>query len=359
MRLDPKQIGYDEDRTNEFYRSCSVASLPWPDVAAVAVAFTTPMSYLIGGGSIYIEGQPLSASAQPPASFMNHVGHDYFDMMGIPIVRGRAFIEDDEREHSLTRKVAIINESMAARYWPGQDPIGRRFRAYSLTDPLLEIVGVARDSKYVLIFEEPRPVHLSAAGTRHVAAHAARPGGGDPAALAPRLEREIKDLAPDLPIADLRTMDQSLAGIFGYLIFRLGALQASGMGLLGLTLALVGVYGVVSFGASLRTREIGIRVALGAQPRDVLRLILGQGLRLVVVGLVVGLAASIGDGASARHVSCRCVNATDWITFLTVSLELAVLALCGVLPAGAARDAGAGDDGAASRMRLIARRLCV
>ena len=101
---------------------------------------------------------------------------------------------------------------------------------------------------------------------------------GDPAALAPRLEREIKELAPDMPIADLRTMSQSLEGIFGYLIFRVGAIQASGMGVLGLVLAIVGVYGVVSFGASLRTREIGIRVALGAQPRDVLRLILGQGL---------------------------------------------------------------------------------
>ena len=148
-----------------------------------------------------------------------------------------------------TRKVAIINESMAARYWPGQDPIGRRFRAYNLTEPLLEIVGVARDSKYVLVFEEPRPyiylplVRDMSLRTLHVRA------AGEPAALAPRLEREIKDLAPDLPIADLRTMDQSLAGIFGYLIFRVGALQATGMGVLGLTLALVGVYGVVSFGA--------------------------------------------------------------------------------------------------------------
>ena len=98
---------------------------------------------------------------------------------------------------------------------------------------------------------------------------------GDAALLAPRLEREIAAMAPDLPIADLRTMRQSLSGIFGYFIFELGAVQAAGMGLLGLALALIGVYGVVSFGASLRTREVGIRMALGAQPGDVLRLILG------------------------------------------------------------------------------------
>ena len=154
--------------------SCSAAWPRWPDVASVAVAFTTPMSYLIGGGSIYIEGQPVPATSQPPASFMNHVGHNYFDVMGIPIVRGRAFVEDDEREHSTTRKVAIVNESMAAKYWPGQDPIGKRFRAFNLDEPLLEVVGVARDSKYVLVFESPRPYIYLAARARPVAAHAAR-----------------------------------------------------------------------------------------------------------------------------------------------------------------------------------------
>ena len=326
VRLDPRQIGYDEDRTIEFYNELQRRVAAWPDVASVAVAFTTPMSYLIGGGFIYIEGQPTTASAQPPASFINHVGRNYFDVMGIPIVRGRAFVEDDEREHSLTRKVAIVNEAMAARYWPGQNPIGRRFRAYNPTDPLLEIVGVARNSKYVVIFENPRPyiylplVRDISLRTLHVRA------AGDPAALAPRLEREIHDLAPDLPIADLRTMDQSLAGIFGYLIFRIGALQATGMGVLGLTLALVGVYGVVSFGASLRTREIGIRVALGAQPRDVLRLILGQGLQLVFIGLAIGLGAAIVLGRVLSRF-LPLVNSADWILFTSVSGELAALAL--------------------------------
>jgi predicted permease len=325
-RLDPRQIGYDEDRTNDFYAELQRRVARWPEVASVAVAFTTPMSYLIGGGSIYLEGQPAAAGSQPPASFINHVGHNYFDVMGIPIVRGRPFVEDDEHEHSLTRRYAIVNETMAARYWPGQDPIGRRFRAFNPTDPVLEIVGVARDSKYVLIFEAPRPyiylpiVRDLTLRTLHVRTH------GDPAALAPRLEREIKDLAPDLPIADLRTMKQSLAGIFGYLIFRIGAIQASGMGALGLALALVGVYGVVSFSASLRTREIGIRVALGAQPRDVLRLILGQGLQLVVTGVIVGLALSIAMGRTLSRF-LPLVDATDWLTFGVVSVQLAALTL--------------------------------
>jgi len=241
-------------------------------------------------------------------------------------VRGRSFTEDDEHDTALTRKVAIVNEAMAAKYWPGEDPIGKRFRVFNLDEPMVEVVGVARDSKYVLVFEGPRPYFYlplernQSLRTLYVRAQ------GPPAALAPRLEREIKELAPDMPIADLRTMSQSLEGIFGYLIFRIGAIQASGMGLIGLVLAIIGVYGVVSFGASLRTREIGIRVALGAQPRDVLRLILGQGLQLVTMGILVGLAAALAMGRVLSRF-LPLVNATDWSTFAGVATGLAALAI--------------------------------
>ena len=326
VRLDPRQIGYDEVRTTEFYKDLQRRVAAWPDVASVAVGFTTPMSYLLAGGAIYIEGRPLSPSSQPPASFLNHVGHHYFETMGIPIVRGRAFTEDDEHDTALTRKVAIVNEAMAAKYWPGEDPLGKRFRVFNFDEPMVEVVGVARDSKYVLVFEGPRPYFYlplernQSLRTLYVRAQ------GPPAALAPRLEREIKDLAPDMPIADLRTMSQSLEGIFGYLIFRIGAIQASGMGLIGLVLAIIGVYGVVSFGASLRTREIGIRVALGAQPRDVLRLILGQGLQLVTMGILVGLAAALAMGRVLSRF-LPLVNATDWSTFAGVAAGLAALAI--------------------------------
>jgi predicted permease len=325
-RLDPKQIGYTEERTIEFYKELQRRVAAWPDVASVAVAFTPPMSYLIAGGAIYVEGQPIAAGSQPPASFINHVGHNYFETMGIPIVRGRAFVEDDEQYRSNSRRVAIVNQSMAEKYWPGQDPIGKRFQLFNLTDPMIEVVGVARDSKYVLVFEAPRPylylplVRDGSLRTIHVRA------AGDPAALAPRIEREIRQLAPELPIADLRTMSQSLAGIFGFLIFRVGAIQAGGMGLLGLILAILGVYGVVSFSASLRTREIGIRVALGARPGDVLRLILGQGVHLVVAGIGLGLVISAGmSRVLSRFLPL--VNAADWITFGGVAAGLAVLAL--------------------------------
>ncbi len=326
VRLDPKQVGYAEDRSVEFYKDLQRRVRAWPDVEGVSLCLAPPMSYLIVGGAIYIEGRPAVADEQPPASFINHIGHDYFDVMGISIVRGRAFTEDDEGEHANSRRYAIVNESFAAKYWPGQDPIGKRFHAYGPNEPLLEVVGVARDSKYVVVFESQRPyVYLPVVRDMSIRTVIVR-AAGDPAALAPRLEREIRELAPDMPISDLRTMSQALVGPFGFLIFRVGAIQAGGMGLLGLILSVIGVYGVVSFGASLRTREVGIRVALGAHPRAVLRLMLGQGLALVTIGILVGLAVSL---VLSRLLSrfLPLVDAADWVTFISVAAGLGALAL--------------------------------
>ncbi len=326
VRLDPKQIGYDEARTIAFFDELQRRTAALPGVESAAMAFTTPMSYLVNGGTIYVEGQPLPETGQPPALFLNRVGRNYFPTVGIPIVRGRAFVEADEQQTPSTRRVAIVNELMAAKYWPGENPIGKRFRIFDPGSPFLEVVGVARDSKYVLIFEQPRPYFYiplerpTSLRTLHVRAY------GNPAALAPLIEKEIKDLAPDLPIAELQTMQQSLAGLFGFLIFRIGSVQAGGMGILGLVLALIGVYGVVSFGASLRTREIGIRVALGAQPRDVLRLILGQGLQLVGAGIVIGLGIAIAISRLLAS-SIPLVNGADWGAFAAVAGGLAVLTL--------------------------------
>jgi len=324
VRLDARQVGYDEERSDAFYDELLHRVRSWGDVASAAIAFNVPMSYLAGGGTLHIEGQPTPPGGQPPATFLNAVGHGYFDTMQIPIVRGRAFAREDEHETPLTRKYAIVNEALAERYWPGQDPIGKRLRVYGPTEPLLEVVGVARNSKYVVVFEKMRPfLYLPLERNMKLRTLYVRTKG-DPALLAPRLEREITAMERDLPIADLRTMRSSLTGIFGYFLFQLGAVQAAGMGLLGLALALIGVYGVVSFGASLRTREVGIRVALGAQTRDVLRLILGQGIRVVAIGLIVGLAAAWALG---RLLTTFVPLArADWMTFVGLALALGVLA---------------------------------
>ncbi|HEX5070520.1 MAG TPA: ABC transporter permease [Vicinamibacterales bacterium] len=326
MRVDPKYVNYNEEQTNDFFDRLLERIDAWPDVQAASVCLAPPMSYIIGGGSIHVEGRPVDPDGQPPASFINHVGHDYFDVMGIPIVKGRAFTEDDEHQHSTNRRYAIVNETFAEQYWPGQEAVGKRFRAYNTTEALLEVVGVARDSKYVIVFESRRPyVYLPMVRDQTMRTVMVR-ATGDPASLAPRLEREVASLDPGMPIADLRTMDQTLVGIFGFLLFRVGAIQAGGAGVLGLVLAIVGVYGVVSFGASLRTREIGIRVALGALPRDVMRLIVGQGLAMVSAGIAGGLIVS---ALMSRVLSkfLPLVNAGDWRTFAYIAGGLAVMAL--------------------------------
>jgi putative ABC transport system permease protein len=326
LRLDPKYVNYTEEQSNDFYDRLLKRIEAWSDVQAVSVCLAPPMSYIIGGGSIYIEGRTTDPDGQPPASFVNHIGHDYFEVMGIPIVKGRAFTEDDEHQHSTNRRYAIVNEAFAEQYWPGQNAVGKRFQAYGTTEPMLEVVGVARDSKYVIVFESRRPyVYLPMVKDQTMRTVIVR-ATGDPAPLGPRLEREIASLDPGMPIGDLRTMDQTLLGVFGFMLFRIGAIQAGGAGLLGLALAIVGVYGVVSFGASLRTREIGIRVALGALPRDVMRLIVGQGLTMVLAGVAVGLIVS---ALMSRVLSkfLPLVNAGDWRTFVGVAAGLAVMAL--------------------------------
>ncbi len=147
-----------------------------------------------------------------------------------------------------------------------------------------------------------------------------------PDTLRVRVLQEIQTLDPDIPVADVQTMRESLAGGMGFLMFRLGVIQAGAMGLLGLVLAVIGVYCVVSYGASQRTREIGIRMAPGAEPADVRSLVLGQGLALVIAGAIIGigLAAAL-TRVAARYVAL--VNSTDPLTFMGVTLVLAAIAL--------------------------------
>jgi putative ABC transport system permease protein len=143
--------------------------------------------------------------------------------------------------------------------------------------------------------------------------------------MIPEVEREIQSMAPDLPVFDVKTMTEALNTLNGLLVFQIGALLAAALGILGLILALVGVYGVISFAASQKTHEIGVRMALGAQPWDVLKMIFGQGLFIVGIGLALGLAASLS--ASRLMNRFLTISATDPVTYLTVSGLLAAVAL--------------------------------
>jgi predicted permease len=326
LRLDPHQVGYDVDRSIVFYEELERRIRALPGVEHAAFSFSIPMGYMIGGCPLEAEGQPLDALTRPAVAY-NSIGTDYFTTLRMPIVRGRAF---DVHDVAASAQVAIVNETLATRLWPGQSPLGRRLRVLCFqqaNQPWWQVVGVARDSKYIAVFEQPTPyLYLPITQTKPSMRVAQIRSTLPPAELMARVQTEIAGLDPEIPIADVRTMRQAIAGGFGYLLFRVGTLQAAAMGLIGLVLAVVGVYGVVSYGASQRAREIGIRLALGAHPGDVRRLVLRQGARLVIAGVAAGLVVSVAVTRLLTRLLVL-VGALDPLTFIVVTAALVTIAL--------------------------------
>jgi predicted permease len=323
--LSPHWAGYEVQRAKDFYRELMRRVRAWPEVRSASLAFSVPLGYYSAGVSIHLDGRPPNPGEQVPVIGVNFIDGDYFDTMQIPLVRGRAFRETDSETAPL---VAIVNETMAQRLWPGQDPIGKRFRTREPDAPPTEVVGVAKDSKYLALFEGALPYVYVPSNQNFGPLRVLQIRSSvEPEILGVRLRQEISALDPNMPVADLQTMRRSLGGAHGFLIFRVGALQAGALGILGLMLAVVGVYGVVSYGAAQRTREIGIRMALGATPRGILAMILRHGAWMVVSGIIAGLA---GAAALTRLLAqfLLLVSPTDPLTFVAVIFLLGVAALC-------------------------------
>jgi ABC-type antimicrobial peptide transport system permease subunit len=224
--------------------------------------------------------------------------------------------------------VAIVNETFARKYWLNQDPIGRTFTMASNAARPLRIVGVAADARYNGVtgpvgntFYIPLAQHLDTGTLQVLHVRAA----GDPAAQIPAVERLIASVAPDLPVFDVKTMTQGLNTLNGLMVFQLGAGLATILGLLGLVLSVIGVYGVISYSAAQRTQEIGVRLALGARPADVLWMVLRHGAMVVASGLALGLLCSYGAGRLIRPFLV--INPADPLTYSIVSLILTAVAL--------------------------------
>jgi macrolide transport system ATP-binding/permease protein len=322
-RMDPQWAGYSLARTRVFYRELLRRVRTWPDVQSATYTFSVPLSYINVNQTVVLEGAVQTASERPPLVGSNFIDGEYFTTMEIPIVAGRTFRESDDT----TSRVAIVNETMAKRFWPNASPIGKRFYSGVERTGPWEIVGVARDSKYMAIFEQPLshfyvPVEQTNVSMRVLQIRSATP----PALLSTRVEREIHAIDPDIEISDLQTMARSLAGAQGFLVFRIGAFQAGGMGLLGLVLALVGVYGVVSYSAAQRSREIGIRMALGGTPAAIRAMFLRQGASFVVLGIAFGIVGAFGLTRILKRFLLL-VSAADPMTFVAVPLMLAAVAI--------------------------------
>jgi predicted permease len=324
VTLDPSLNGYTEIQTNEFYRSLETKVRALPGIQSVSLAASVPMGSTLGSQLVYIEGRPVPSGRRAPGAFFNDVDPPYFETLRIRVLLGRAFTDVDSET---SPRVAIVNETMARYFWPGEDPIGKRFSLTSDTGPFIEIVGVARDGKYRILAEDPQPyfyVPLSQhfAMQRTLQIRSSMP----PESLAPIVRHEIQALDAHDPIEEVQTMKESLGGTLGYFIFRLGASLAAAMGLLGLLLAIVGVYGVVSYAATQRTPELGIRMALGANPRQILTLLLKQGAQLVAAGLLFGLAGAWALTRAMSHMLVG-VSPSDPLTYVSVAALLSSITL--------------------------------
>ena len=301
-----------------------VSALPGVTAATVAVAMPLDIS---SGSDMSVEVQGYtSADGEDMQAYYNRVGPRYFETMGIEIVSGRPL---DERDIEGRPVAVVVNETMARRYWSGGDAVGRivDFGAGPAT-----VVGVARDGKYGRLNEQPRNyMYVPLAQMfRHDALLIVRTSG-DPAAVMPALHATIADLDPNLPLFDVRTMAEHMK--LSVFIPRIAGTILGLFGVLAVVLSVVGLYSVVAFGVAQRTREIGVRLALGATPGDILRLVLRQGLVLTAVGLAIGMVLALG---AARAIASQLVGVapTDVVSFAGTALVLAGVALSAcVLPA--------------------------
>ena len=223
--------------------------------------------------------------------------------------------------------VAIVNETMAKQFWPGEQALGKRFSTKGANGPFAEVVGIVPDGKYVFIGLDKQPyffVPLAQAFSSYRTLQLRTTVA--PGTLSTQVQELVRELDTNVPISNTQTMMESLNGPNGFYIFQIGAILAGAMGLLGLTLAVVGVYGVVSFAAAQRTREIGIRLALGAERRDILRMVLRQGLVLVIGGVAAGLALALVL-TRAMGVLLLGVSPRDAVTFGAATLVLGGIGL--------------------------------
>jgi predicted permease len=324
MMVDPHQVGYDQTRTTEFYHELEGRVRALPGVQSASLAFSVPMGNYNDGSPVYVEGHPLPPGEQPPLLFLNRVGTDYFQTLRIPLLRGRTFTEADNGKAPM---VAIINQTMGDRFWPKENAIGKRFSTKSASGPFLQVIGIAQDSKLFGYFSGALPYYYVPFDQNFTSMRILQVRSSvAPETLISKLKEQAQSLDPEMPISDLQTMREAMEGGNGFLVYRLAAALTAIMGILGFVIAVVGVYGVVSFTAAQRTREIGVRIALGASKANILNLILGQGVRLIAVGVVLGLMSAFGMTRALSKLLVG-ISAGDPGTFVPATIFLLLVAL--------------------------------
>jgi predicted permease len=325
--VDPNEIGMTAEQTRRLTQNILAGLHQLAGVDYASNAGSTPFGYFSNGGDrLILDGAPAPVNPTDRDADLNVVSPEYFSVMGIDLVGGRAFADADN-EHS--RDVAIVSVSTAKKFWPGQNAIGRTFHMTSEKDRKLEIVGVVGDAEFQMFNGGKSRPYFYIPFAQHVKGNSLMifqlRTRMDPLALRPPVEKVIHGLAPQLPIFEEQTMREALYTLNGLLLFQVGATLAAIMGALGLTLAIIGLYGVVSYAVSLRVHEIGLRMALGATRGSVFRMIYQQSALIIAAGLGLGLGIALL--AAKAFGTLVVVSVWDPTTYVLVCSVLAVAAL--------------------------------
>ncbi len=329
----PGEQGFDETRAREFYQRVLERVSALPGVKAAGLSENRLLRGAIIRQQIFLEGEDTAFEGGGRAFHRNNaVFPGFFSAVGIPLIRGNDF---DDTILADGPRVAIVNKTMADLAWPGEDPIGKRFRLDYSDRPLVQVIGVARDVKYRQIHETPQCFLYFPEIQRHAPAMTLHVRtDGDPSALLTPVREAVYQLAPELPMADIRTLSDFVGDALW--IERASAMLLGVFGALALALASLGVYSVLAETVNQRRREMGVRMAIGAGRADVLRVVAVEGAKLVGLGLVIGLIAALVIMKVSASISGQLhgVSVTDPLIYLGAALVLMIGALLGfVIPA--------------------------
>jgi predicted permease len=325
VSADTNMVRYEPERADQFWAQAldRARGIPGVDVAAL-VSPRLPFDVNFNQTSIRIDGKAYSPDDRGEVIANVSVTPDYFRTMDVPLVEGRAFTEADRKGAPL---VAIANEAMARRFWPTQSAVGKTFQLSFGDGQKFEVIGVAKDYRVHAVNERPTPyLHFAALQRSSRYYHVIARTKGNAAQLVTSLRRELLALEPGLVFINSGTMETAMS--LSLLPHRVAALLAAGFGLVGTLLAATGLYGVIAFSVARRTREIGVRMAIGADRRDVLRLVMRQGFALVAVGAGAGviLAAGIATVLGGILYGVGAFDALAWGASFTVLLAAAAAA---------------------------------